>query len=87
MSCCEWICSIFSRENRVFPSNLNKILHDIRNFRQLTPDQLYQIRYMAVDEYMEIIDVYGSVIEQITSIIDNESSIPERRMYNSGAKN
>ena len=49
----------------------SKILHDIRNMRTLTPEQIATIRKMTADEKMEIILTYDGVLENLSDIVNN----------------
>jgi len=51
--------------------NKNNILHDIRNMRPLTKEQITIIRKMTAEEKMEIILTYDSIMNDITYIVNN----------------
>ena len=48
-----------------------KILHDIRNMRRLSKEQIASIRIMSAEEKIEIILTYDYVIESWTDFIEN----------------
>jgi hypothetical protein len=53
-----------------FPKT-NSILHDIRNMKLLTKEQLATILKMSDQEKMEVILTYDSIMHSINDIINN----------------
>jgi hypothetical protein len=49
----------------------NRILHDIRNMKILSKDQITSIRKMSDQEKMEVILAYDSVMHSINDIVNN----------------
>jgi hypothetical protein len=52
------------------PKTIN-ILHDIRNMKILSKDQITSIRKMSDQEKMEVILAYDSVMHSINDIVNN----------------
>ena len=50
-------------------NNLNKILHDIRNYRTLTKEQLDYIKNLKEDEKIDVIITYNIIMEHLNNII------------------
>ncbi len=48
---------------------LNKIIHDIRNMRQLTKEMIIQIQNMNDEEKMQIILTYNEVIISVNELL------------------
>lgn len=48
---------------------LNKIIHDIRNMRQLTKEMIQQIQNMTDEEKMQIILTYNEVIISVNELL------------------
>jgi hypothetical protein len=51
-------------------SSLNKILHDIRNIKQLSKENINDIKNMNHDEKMKIILTYNTVMDTITTFLE-----------------
>ena len=49
----------------------NSVLHDIRNMKLLTNDQIATIRKMNDQEKMEVILAYDSIMHSINDIVNN----------------
>jgi len=49
----------------------NRILHDIRNMKIMSKDQIDSIRKMSDQEKMELILAYDSVMHSINDIVNN----------------
>ena len=61
-------------ESRIDDTNFPKthrILHDIRNMKVLSKDQIAAIRKMPADEKIEVILAYDNVMENILELINN----------------
>ena len=50
-------------------SKLNKIIHDIRNMRQLTKEMIIQIQNMNDEEKMQLILTYNEVIIYVNELL------------------
>ena len=49
----------------------NRILHDIRNMKIMSKDQIDSIRKMSDQEKMEVILAYDSIMHSINDIVNN----------------
>ena len=49
----------------------NQILHDIRNMKIMSKDQIDSIRKMSDQEKMEVILAYDSIMHSINDIVNN----------------
>ena len=51
---------------------LEQYLHDIRNYKQLTPEMIQNIRTMNNEDKMKIILLYDSLMTNLTDSFMNE---------------
>ena len=50
---------------------IEKIIHDIRNLRSLTPDMILNIENMSQQDKMKIILTYSEIISSVKDLLDN----------------
>ena len=57
--------------------NIHHYLHDIRNFRKFTPEQIENINNLCSADRLQIIKCYNIMIEWIAMILEDDNKSEE----------
>jgi hypothetical protein len=60
-------CESNSNDTNIF---INKCIHDIRNFRTLTKNQLEKINCMDFNSREQVLNTYNEVVSSFTTLIE-----------------